>query len=392
MALFTEGRVLYFVAETPAQTQDWIASIMNKIASISYVKKMRALRRDPDRRVLRMFHRPHDMTLELVDQPLSMEAVVALMQPLQGHAFLSTIVLRGARIDTLVCGILCSALSKSEVLKVLDLSKNQIDDVKDLTRMMYQNRSLEVLRLDQNPLGDKNVALLFSRGVCLHVPRLSFLSLDGTMCGDEGVQAAMAAIDSVPLPFRSLSLSHNQVGPRGAACIGAALRKMRGRQVLEVLSLGFNRLGNEGCQALTGFSSRSVSAVANAGLSMNPTSGRPLAVGNHSNSSASGAGANGSDDIDHGVLSMVNASGSGLEADGVPGAGFGGAPELPGIRILDVSHNDVGIVGLRALAQIRTLEMVAMGGNRFSEQVLKDMLQLASNSASVTFPVVELTV
>lgn len=54
----TEGRKLYFKATDMQDQQEWVIALNNKIASISYVKKLASIRILPDPRVLEFFRHP----------------------------------------------------------------------------------------------------------------------------------------------------------------------------------------------------------------------------------------------------------------------------------------------------------------------------------------------
>lgn len=246
LELVTEGRKLYFAAESERETQEWLLAIQNKIAAIEYVKKTRYLKLQPHPKITAFLNRPDASRLCFCDEDVRVEALVAVAQPLRYHAHIHTIELRNANLDNVCCSLICAALHASNTLRLLDISHNNISDARDIASMLKKNTSLQCLILDHNPLGDAGVSAVV-QAAADHVPALEICTLDATECGPEGAAAVAEVLPNWPA-LAVLALSKNRIGWRGALSIGKALARRECR--VGVVSLGQNALGNDGVIAL----------------------------------------------------------------------------------------------------------------------------------------------
>lgn len=313
LELVTEGRRLYFLAESNSDTIEWYKAIQNKIAAIQYVRKSKALKIAPHARVSAFLNSPDSTHLNFSMEPIRIEAVVALSQLLANHPTIHTIEITHASMDSLCFSILCKALHNASSLRVLDVSYNDITDVSDLPAMLHANRSLQCLALHHNPVGDEGVAKMV-RAIEEDSLPLEVCSFEATGCTEEGALAIATHLGSCR-SLGVLALSHNRVGAIGAAAIGKML--FEGQSSIVTVDLSFNQLGNDGCIAL----------------------------------------------CERG---------------------------LGTVRTLDLSHNEIGFTGAHALTKVMPcLRVLIFGGNRMSEQIVRDFVSSDSGS-SWTFPDVEL--
>lgn len=133
-------------------------------------------------------------------------------------------------------------------LKMIDLSQRGLmaSDARLVKLALLQNKSLSVLKLGYNNLGDDGVVTLAS-GVAGH-GSLSSLDLGFNSVGDRGCQALSSALLSTRGTFQTLYLAGNCVGANGAIALASVLR---GRCRLRRLHLTGNQLGPRGVTALS---------------------------------------------------------------------------------------------------------------------------------------------
>eukprot|EP00762_Andalucia_godoyi_P006696 ANDGO_06181.mRNA.1 hypothetical protein len=245
LQLVTEDRRLFFFAETNQETQAWYMAIQNKIAAIQYVKKSKHLKIPPHVRISAFLNAPKATHLNFSEEPIRMEAVVALSQMLANHLTIHTIEITNACMDSLCFSILCKALHQARTLKVLDVSHNNITDVSELGQMLASHKTLQCLSIHHNPIGDSGVSLLVET-IAAHDLSLEVCSFVSTQTSDEG---AIAIAKHMPNCKRItvLALKGNKIGATGAAAIGRML--FEGKSALTAVDLSHNNLGNDGCVA-----------------------------------------------------------------------------------------------------------------------------------------------
>jgi len=255
----------------------------------------------------------------------SAERLLARAPLLQGITF--RLPLHG-RFDAAL-GDALAARRELAVLRRIRLFHLQLDD-ETFTRFIrspYLARPLE-LDLGANALGPASVAALLAAPF---TAEHEAIDLWKNAIGDEGAKLLAA---SAPPRLRSLRLSHNDVGPRGAL----ALARSPGLAALEILDLAHNPIGDEGACAIVG----SVTLTAlrtlqlyEVGLTLTGASRLAAEPG----------------------LARIEALNLGGNTFGDPGlASLASSPHTRGLVRLDLEGAQIGDVGVHALAQACDLE------------------------------------
>lgn len=279
LVLITEGRKLYFYGDDPKETALWVVAINNAISCASYVKKMKMQKEECDHRVVGFFNNADLAEFSLSGQ-VSLEAIVAISQPIRYHQTLVTLTLNDLRMDDVQVGVLCAAIAENGSLETLRLAHNSISarGAKDIGAMLERNKTLTELALHSNALGDEGAS-----AVAQALPKhraLTNLTLDTNTIGDDGICALANALCTKDkfLGWPSLpvvAVSHNNIGDKGAKALAAAItvnptvtflrlnnnqigdegvislcRALKTNKTVAELELKFNRIGKLGCQGL----------------------------------------------------------------------------------------------------------------------------------------------
>jgi len=206
LKLVTGGRTLYFMADTPEQTRQWVSAIKVNIAFNAYLKKTLmvsksggaqggAARVDP--RVGEFVQNYHSVeALVLEGEPLTLEAMVALQAPIVDALRLTTISFEEANMNDLEVQVFADAASGHKTLRAINLAKNGVTDAgaKYLAGALAKNTALTTLSLTDNKIKTDGADALAK--LLKALPALARLDLDENAIGDAGVIALCVALTS----------------------------------------------------------------------------------------------------------------------------------------------------------------------------------------------------
>ncbi len=240
MELITEGRKLYFQADTMDVAQAWVLALNKIISCINYMKKTRMLRGKVDPRVMEFFLNESCPELVLAGSPLSLEALVALELPLRYHTHIRSLLFDHCGLGDIEATLVGTALASNRTLETVDLSYNEIgpDGARGLAQGILSNGSLTALLLQGNRIGAGAADLASS---LWNHRILTALDLASNGIGDTEVLALVAALSATttegggaPMAFPVLSLSDNAISDAGAHALASLVAANPSVQVLDL--------------------------------------------------------------------------------------------------------------------------------------------------------------
>eukprot|EP00300_Choanocystis_sp_HF-7_P042298 c9056_g1_i1.p1 GENE.c9056_g1_i1~~c9056_g1_i1.p1 ORF type:complete len:469 (-),score=104.78 c9056_g1_i1:772-2145(-) len=248
MGLTIDGKQTLLQAPSKKEGVAWFLAINCMQQQLDYSRKAAAEGQVPDERLLHFFKQPFRKSLELDDQPLSLDAVAAMESTIRFHSALSTLSFTRARLSDAHMEPLARALAGNKFLRIINLSGNQLSGpgADLLGSALAKNDSITELHLAANQIGDEGAASLAAALPTHRGLRLLDLSQNGI--ADDGVKALLSALGSAETGIHALMLAQNNVGTPGAASVASFLAKVPA--VLKVVCLDDNRIGDDGVVAL----------------------------------------------------------------------------------------------------------------------------------------------
>lgn len=212
-------------------------------------------------------------------------------------------------------------------LRRLSLRDADVEDVlvAILSDAIATNISLKTLDLSHNRIGVKGADNLGK--ALMKNKKLEELMLSHNEIGDKGVEAIVEGLRQHPM-LRTLTLDGNGVGDKGVATLCEALVDVSLNIAISVLALSKNRITSVGAESIAKLISRSTRMT----------------------------------DVLLAENSLGN-DGAALVADALL--------QSTSVRVVDLSTNDIGLSGAESLAKVisspSSLEVLLLGGSKFSE-------------------------
>jgi len=191
--------------------------------------------------------------------------VPILESVLPSHPSLQTVNLSSNRLTDSHAATVSKAMKQNKTLTVIALGNNQIGD--EGARALAEgltHSNVECLHLLENPIGlvgVKALACALTNNSCL----LKELNLTWCSLGAEGSKVIAAALKSKTCSLQMLNIYGCNSGDEGAKAVADGLRKNKS---LMRLDIGGNRIGDEGVEAIAA-ALRSNGSLCNLNLSYN---------------------------------------------------------------------------------------------------------------------------